>query len=288
MQKLGERIRHVRGRMSQEAFAGLLGISKGALGGYERGENCPKADVILTICKKCQINVSWLMSGTGAMQAPEDIAASGPQEGGPGEPAGERSPADEKTACRVVPGQNEKMENDALRAHCRWLQERLDQLEAERRDLNRENRQLWQKNADLGERLARLEQSQELARGHARAAGDDSMAALVHPSAGKLQDGGELGRVPPVPGHPVARHGRRSPLPGSTGPVTHGRPSSGAGRKMREQGLRTGQALPSLSRMRLRVPGSGPGAGVPFAAPAGVSPLLLTGQADIVLCPGKT
>lgn len=97
----------------------------------------------------------------------------------PGEPAGERSPADEKTACRVVPGQNEKMENDALRAHCRWLQERLDQLEAERRDLNRENRQLWQKNADLGERLARLEQSQELARGHARAAGDDSMAALA-------------------------------------------------------------------------------------------------------------
>ena len=49
---------------------------------------------------------------------------------------------------------------------------------------------------------------------------------------------------------------------------------------MRAQGLRTGQALPSLSRMRLRVPGSGP--------PPGVSSLLLTGQADIVLCPGKT
>lgn len=32
---------------------------------------------------------------------------------------------------------------------------------------------------NLGERLARLEQSQELARGHARAAGDDSMAALA-------------------------------------------------------------------------------------------------------------
>lgn len=28
MQKLGERIRHVRGRMSQEAFAGLLGITR--------------------------------------------------------------------------------------------------------------------------------------------------------------------------------------------------------------------------------------------------------------------
>lgn len=73
MQKLGDRIRHVRGRMSQEAFAGLLGISKGSLGGYERGENCPNADVILTICNKCKINVSWLMSGAGAMHAPDNI-----------------------------------------------------------------------------------------------------------------------------------------------------------------------------------------------------------------------
>ena len=73
MQKLGERIRHARGRMSQEAFAGLLGISKGALGGYERGENCPNADVILTICNKCKINVSWLMSGAGAMHAPDNF-----------------------------------------------------------------------------------------------------------------------------------------------------------------------------------------------------------------------
>ena len=121
MQKLGERIRHVRGRMSQEAFAGLLGISKGALGGYERGENCPNADVILTICKKCRINVSWLMSGTGAMQAPEDIAAGGPQEGGPGKPAGATSPAAGKSACRVRPGQNGKRGNEDLRSHCRWL-----------------------------------------------------------------------------------------------------------------------------------------------------------------------
>lgn len=41
MQKLGDRIRHVRGRISQEAFAGLLGISKGALGGYDVGKIVP-------------------------------------------------------------------------------------------------------------------------------------------------------------------------------------------------------------------------------------------------------
>ena len=83
MQKLGERIRHARGRMSQEAFAGLLGISKGALGGYERGENCPNADVILTICNKCKINVSWLMSGAGAMHAPDNIDEDGQPENRP-------------------------------------------------------------------------------------------------------------------------------------------------------------------------------------------------------------
>lgn len=178
MQKLGERIRHVRGRMSQEAFAGLLGISKGALGGYERGENCPNADVILTICNKCRINVSWLMSGVGDMQARDDTGEDRRQENGP-ELLEDRIPAVKELACQMKPGQDCKAENNALRAHCRWLQERLDQLEAERRDLNRENRLLWQKNADLGERLARLEQSQELARVNAHAAGEDTTAMLT-------------------------------------------------------------------------------------------------------------
>ena len=165
--------------MSQEAFAGLLGISKGALGGYERGENCPNADVILTICNKCKINVSWLMSGAGAMHAPDNTGEDGRKENRPGSPFEDRIPTVGELSCQMAPGQDCKAENNALRAHCRWLQERLDQLEAERRDLNRENRLLWQKNADLGERLARLEQSQEMARVNARASGEDTTAALT-------------------------------------------------------------------------------------------------------------
>lgn len=179
--------------MSQEAFAGLLGISKGALGGYERGENCPNADVILTICNRCKINVSWLMSGVGAMHAPNDTGEDGRKENRPGSPFEDRIPAVEELSCRMKPGQDCKAENSALRAHCRWLRERLDQLEAERRDLNRENRLLWQKNADLGERLARLEQSQELARMNAHAAGEDTTAALTVSRHGvrcnRLQEG---------------------------------------------------------------------------------------------------
>lgn len=167
--------------MSQEAFAGLLGISKGALGGYERGENCPNADVILTICNRCKINVSWLMSGVGAMHAPNDTGEDERKENRPGSPFEDRIPAVGELSCQIASGQDCKAENEALRAHCRWLQERLDQLEAERRDLNQENRLLWQKNADLGERLARLEQSQELARMNARASGEDTTAALTVP-----------------------------------------------------------------------------------------------------------
>lgn len=178
MQKLGDRIRHVRGRMSQEAFAGLLGISKGALGGYERGENCPNADVILTICNKCKINVSWLMSGAGAMHAPDNIDEDERPENRPA-PLEDGSQTAGELSCQMAPGQDCKAENNALRAHCRWLQERLDQLEAERRDLNRENRLLWQKNAGLGERLARLEQLQEMARVNDRASEEDTTAALT-------------------------------------------------------------------------------------------------------------
>lgn len=197
MQKLGERIRHVRGRMSQEAFASLLGISKGALGGYERGENCPNADVILTICNKCRINVSWLMSGVGAMQAQDDTGEDRRQTNG-AEPLEDRIPAVEELTCQMKPGQDCKAENSALRAHCRWLRERLDQLEAERRDLNRENRLLWQKNADLGERLARLEQSQEMARTNAHASGEDTTAALMVSRHGmrcnRLQESNKMDR----------------------------------------------------------------------------------------------
>ena len=142
MQKLGERIRHVRGRMSQEAFAGLLGISKGALGGYERGENCPNADVILTICNKCKINVSWLMSGAGAMHAPDNIDEDERPENRPA-PLEDGSQTAGELSCQMAPGQDCKAENNALRAHCRWLQERLDQLEAEYRGAEEMRMTVW-------------------------------------------------------------------------------------------------------------------------------------------------
>ena len=112
------------------------------------------------------------------MHAPDNIDEDERPENRPA-PLEDGSQTAGELSCQMAPGQDCKAENNALRAHCRWLQERLDQLEAERRDLNRENRLLWQKNADLGERLARLEQSQEMARVNARALEEDTTAALT-------------------------------------------------------------------------------------------------------------
>lgn len=143
MQDLGERIRRVRGYTSQEAFARQLGISKGALGCYERGVNCPNVEVILNISRLCHVSLEWLMTGKGNMadtRAPEGpVAGSHAAAGAAQQDSGETG--------------------ELLRRHCAWLRQRLDAMEEERRDLSRENRFLWQRTADLGERLARLEQA---------------------------------------------------------------------------------------------------------------------------------
>jgi len=72
MNTLGERIRFLRGKDTQEAFAVKLGVSKGALGGYERNENSPGADVILKICSATDISVEWLMTGNGPMRSEDE------------------------------------------------------------------------------------------------------------------------------------------------------------------------------------------------------------------------
>ena len=68
MKTLGERIKIVRGKETQDAFASRIGVSKASLGGYERDENSPSAEAILKICSKNDISVEWLLTGTGPMK----------------------------------------------------------------------------------------------------------------------------------------------------------------------------------------------------------------------------
>ena len=131
MSTLGERIKSARGAASQEVFSRELNISKGSLGFYERNENLPNVDVILKICSKTGVSPLWLLLGEGPMRPTENAEKGTPL------PQAAHGP-------------------DCLR--CTRLEERLDKVEEERRELCAENRRLWKENAELRERCARYEE----------------------------------------------------------------------------------------------------------------------------------
>lgn len=60
---LGQRIRNIRGKEAQDAFAVKIGITRGSLSAYERDKTPPPADILQTICTKYQISADWLLFG---------------------------------------------------------------------------------------------------------------------------------------------------------------------------------------------------------------------------------
>lgn len=73
MSSIGERIREIRGKISQEKFADRTGINKSTLGRYERGVNSPDTNAISAICKAFHVNPEWLFTGKGKTFS-DDIA----------------------------------------------------------------------------------------------------------------------------------------------------------------------------------------------------------------------
>lgn len=65
MSSFGERLKKVRGGLTQAEFAALFGIPQVTLGNYERGRNEPRFDFIKQVCSRFEINVEWLLFGTG-------------------------------------------------------------------------------------------------------------------------------------------------------------------------------------------------------------------------------
>lgn len=145
MDTFGERLKFVRGRQSQAAFAALFGIPQVTLGNYERNRNEPRFELIRRICIHFGINVEWLLFGTGAMRS--------------GQPA---SGAD-----TAVPD-----------ARLAALEEERRGLDAERRGLSEENRRLHREKADL------LERNAELRERVARLEGELRQPGTVRPAAG--------------------------------------------------------------------------------------------------------
>ena len=86
-----DRIKKVRGELTQKNFALRLGVHEGTIQLYEGG-NIPKGDILLRINRKFNINIHWLLTGQGPMRVEgveygqDDIQ---PAPSGVNEPAGE-------------------------------------------------------------------------------------------------------------------------------------------------------------------------------------------------------
>lgn len=65
MSSLAERIKTVRGEISREEFAQLIGVHVNTVGRYERGESEPDISIASKICREFDVNPHWLMLGEG-------------------------------------------------------------------------------------------------------------------------------------------------------------------------------------------------------------------------------
>lgn len=65
---IGDRIKTVRGPLSQEEFARRIDASKTAIGAYEKGVSSPGSAVIVAICDLFNVEPRWLLKGEGPMR----------------------------------------------------------------------------------------------------------------------------------------------------------------------------------------------------------------------------
>ena len=60
---IGNRIKEVRGQLSQAAFSKKLKVTQSTIGRYEKGSRCPDAEFILLLKEHYNINPNWLIVG---------------------------------------------------------------------------------------------------------------------------------------------------------------------------------------------------------------------------------
>lgn len=75
---IAERVREVRGELSQAAFARKAGLSTGAIGNIESGQREGSAETLLRIAIAANVRVEWLITGQGDRHAPSGAAPRAP------------------------------------------------------------------------------------------------------------------------------------------------------------------------------------------------------------------
>ena len=59
-----DRLRELRGKKSQAAFAEFIGTSRANIGFYENGDRVPDAVTLVKIAQKCNVSADWLLGIT--------------------------------------------------------------------------------------------------------------------------------------------------------------------------------------------------------------------------------
>lgn len=163
---LAQRLRLLRGDVPQAEFAVKVGIHKSSWGRYERGVGEPTASDLARLCGVCGVNPLWLLCGQGTMseataEAGTILPSGSDNAASPvGRDESVVEPMPSARSSSVVPEELPEKEAGDMPAcrRCRWLEERMEQADKERRDVAQENRQLWRENSELRERVARLEE----------------------------------------------------------------------------------------------------------------------------------
>jgi len=121
METLGQRLKHVRGGLSQQAVADKLGIPQTTWGNYERGRCQPDLALLDKMCAIFAVKSDWLLFGRGPMRKDVDAAP---------EQAAERriKMRDVLNALRSADDNAEEIEDPELRAAALKLQRHVADL----------------------------------------------------------------------------------------------------------------------------------------------------------------
>jgi len=65
LKNIGERIKYIRGALTQPEFGKKLGVGRNNVYTWETNKNMPLAETLLRIYKEYGVNINWLLSGEG-------------------------------------------------------------------------------------------------------------------------------------------------------------------------------------------------------------------------------
>ena len=131
---LGDRIKILRGSLTQRQFAEKIDIPATTLGNYEKNKSELNFATIDLFTKTFGINTDWLIFGRGPMHSSDT-------------PISHQETITQPEATIFEPC-----------VRCAKLESKLEKAEEQRDSLMEENRNLWKENGELREKCARLEE----------------------------------------------------------------------------------------------------------------------------------